>query len=260
MKQNLGKSERQLSIIVLPDWGPAPRTLVIPWRRARIILALLALLAAGSVGMTITWVSMARRSAALNELRVERDALLARRDSMAILAERLAGLEARETQLRVLSGLEASRDSALWLSGGPRASVGAGRAPADDTAAAPTVWPLTERGFVTQSLLAGDEGDHPGIDIAIASGSYVRASGAGRVIEAAEDPVYGRFVLIDHGNGVWSRYGHAVYLTVERGQRVRRGEVIALSGSTGRSTAPHLHFEILRSGRAVDPLSMVTPP
>lgn len=256
----MDKDERKLSVILLPDWGPAPRSLTVPWRRARIILATAALLAVGLVGMTATWISMARRTAVLDELRVERDALLARRDSMAILAERLAGLEARETQLRVLSGLEGSRDSALWLSGAPRASAGAGSSPAGDTAAAPTMWPLTERGFVTRSLLAGDDGAHPGIDIAIASGSYVRASGRGRVIEAAEDPVYGHFVLIDHGNGVWSRYGHAVYLTVKRGQRVRSGEVIALSGSSGRSTAPHLHFEILRNGRAVDPLSMVTPP
>ncbi len=220
-----------------------------------------ALLAAGSVGMAVTWISMARRAAASDELRVERDALLARHDSMAILAERLAGLEARETQLRVLSGLEGNRDSALWLPWTPRAGGGAGSSPAGDTAATtPAMWPLTKRGFVTRSLLAGDDGAHPGIDIAIASGSYIRASDGGRVIEAAEDPVYGHFVLIDHGKGVWSRYGHAVYLTVKRGQRVRSGEVIALSGSSGRSTAPHLHFEILRNGRAIDPLSMVTPP
>ena len=256
----MDKNERKLSIILLPDWGPGPRTLVVPWRRVRIILTMALLLAGGLIGMTATWIPMARRAAVSNGLRVERDALLARRDSMAILAERLAGLEAREAQMRALSGLEGSRDSELWLSGAPPATAGAGSSPAGDTAATPTMWPLTERGFVTQSLLAGEDGDHPGIDIAIASGSYVRASGGGQVIEAAEDPVYGRFVLIDHGNGVWSRYGHAVYLTVERGQRVRRGEVIALSGSTGKSTAPHLHFEILRRGRPVDPLSMVTPP
>lgn len=256
----MDKDNRKLSIILLPDWGPAPRTLEIPWRRARLMVTLLALFAAVFLVMTATWISMAGRAAVSDELRVERDALLARRDSMAILAERLAGLEVRETQLRVLSGLEGSRDSALWLSGAPRASApGANRA-VGQTATAPTMWPLTERGFVTQSLLAEEDGDHPGIDIAIPSGSYIRAAGGGEVIEAADDPVYGRFVLIDHGNGVWTRYGHAIYLTVERGQTVKRGEVIAFSGSTGRSTAPHLHFEIVRNGRPVDPLSMVTPP
>jgi len=256
----LEKDDRKLSIIVLPDWGAAPRTVEITWRRARILVALGAFVAAGLLVVAATWISMARRAATADELRIERDALLARRDSMAILAERLAGLETRETQLRVLSGLEGSRDSALWLSGAPRAVASASNPAAEDAATAPTMWPLTERGFLTQSLLAGEDGDHPGIDIAVPRGSYIRAAGGGEVIEAAEDPVYGRFVLIDHGNGVWTRYGHAIYLTVERGQSVKRGEVIALSGSTGRSTAPHLHFEIIRNGRAVDPLSMVTPP
>ena len=256
----MDKDDRKLSIIVLPDWGPAPRSVEITWRRARLLAALGAFIAAGLLIVAATWVSMARRAAISDELRIERDALLARRDSMAILAERLAGLEVRETQLRVLSGLEGSRDSALWLSGAPRAGASAATPAARDAATAPTMWPLTERGFVTQSLLAGEDGDHPGIDIAIPSGSYVRAAGGGEVIEAAEDPIYGRFVLIDHGNGVWTRYGHAIYLTVERGQSVKRGEVIAFSGSTGRSTAPHLHFEIIRNGRPVDPLSMVTPP
>jgi len=179
---------------------------------------------------------------------------------MEMLAARLASLEARETQLRTLSGLEGNRDSVLWLSGAARNMRGVQGAGANVADEMPTMWPLTERGFVTQSLLEGDDGRHPGIDIAIASGSYVKAAGSGQVIEAAEDSVYGRFVLIDHGNGFWSRYGHAVYLSVTRGQRVRRGEVIALSGSTGRSTAPHLHFEIITSGGTVDPLSMVTPP
>lgn len=251
---------RKLSIILLPDWGPAPRSIEIPWRRARLIATLAVLVAAGLLAMAASWISMARRAAVADELRVERDALRARRDSMVFLADRLAGLELRETQLRVLSGLEGSRDSALWLPGAPRAGGSAANTAGSDAGTAPTMWPLTERGFVTQSLLAGEDGDHPGIDIAIPSGSYVRAAGGGRVIEAAEDPIYGRFVLIDHGNGVWTRYGHAVYLAVERGQRVKRGEVIAFSGSTGRSTAPHLHFEIIRYGRPVDPLSMVTPP
>ena len=256
----MDKDDRKLSIIVLPDWGPAPRSIELPWRRARLFVALLVLVAAVLLAMTATWISMARRAAVSDELRVERDALLARRDSMAVLAERLAGLEVRETQLRVLSGLEGSRDSALWLSGTPRAGVPGANPAINQAATAPTMWPLTERGFVTQSLLAGEDGDHPGIDIAIPTGSYVRAAGGGEVIEAGDDPVYGRFVLINHGNGVWTRYGHAIYLTVERGQTVKRGEVIAFSGSTGRSTAPHLHFEIIRNGRPVDPLSMVTPP
>jgi murein DD-endopeptidase MepM/ murein hydrolase activator NlpD len=75
-----------------------------------------------------------------------------------------------------------------------------------------------------------------------------------------EDEVYGGFVVIDHGEGYTSLYGHASSTLVSLGQRVRQNEVIALSGSTGRSTAPHLHFEILLNGEAVDPLTMVQQP
>ncbi len=254
------RGRRKLTIIVMPDWGPEPRSLEVPWRWARFLVGMAAALAVATVVMSVTWISMARRAAVSDALRTERDALVARQDSMGILAERLAALETRETQLRALSGLEGNRDSVLWLSGAGRTMRGVRAGGANVADEMPTLWPLTERGFVTQSLLEGDDGRHPGIDIAVASGSYVRAAGSGEVIDAAEDSIYGRFVLIDHGNGFWSRYGHAVYLSVTRGQRVRRGEVIALSGSTGRSTAPHLHFEIITSGGAVDPLSMVTPP
>lgn len=254
------RDRAKLAIVAVPDWGDGrSRSFVV--KRRTVVLTILAgsLLMVGLTFMAIVGIVLAGRSGAVDDLRQENAALLARLDTMEVLSERLAGLEARETQLRFLLGLERSQDAALWQPGTPGAAAGEWNL-AGDTAVSPTMWPLAERGFITQSLLAGDEGGHPGIDIAVASGSYVRAAGGGEVIEAGDDPVYGRFVLIDHGDGLWSRYGHALYLVVTRGQKVRRGEVIALSGSTGQSTAPHLHFEILKNGRAIDPLSMVTPP
>ena len=80
------------------------------------------------------------------------------------------------------------------------------------------------------------------------------------MVDVGEDEVYGRFVVLDHGGGYTSLYGHASLTLVVRGQQVRQREVIALSGSTGRSTAPHLHFEILLDGEVVDPLTLVTQP
>jgi murein DD-endopeptidase MepM/ murein hydrolase activator NlpD len=98
------------------------------------------------------------------------------------------------------------------------------------------------------------------LDVAVPADTYVRAAGAGVVVDVGEDLVYGRFVSLDHGGGYRSLYGHASETLVELGQRVRRNEVIALSGSTGRSTAPHLHFEILLNGEPLDPLTMVRQP
>ena len=101
---------------------------------------------------------------------------------------------------------------------------------------------------------------HPGLDIAVAQDSYIRAAAGGIVRDAGTDEVYGKFVLIDHGDGYESMYGHASQIFVAAGDSVERHEVIALSGSTGRSTAPHLHFEVRREGQAVDPLSLVRKP
>ncbi len=245
--------------MVIPDWGPRTRSFLITRRRARTMILVGSLVVVGLTVMAVSSILFRNRSIVVNELRRENADLLARLDTVELLTERLAGLEARETQLRFLLGLERSQDAALWQPGTPGAAAGDWSL-ASDTAISPAMWPLTEGGFITQSLLEGDEGGHPGIDIAVASGSYVRAAGGGEVIAAGIDSIYGHSVLIDHGDGLWSRYGHALYLVVSRGQKVRRGEVIALSGSTGRSTAPHLHFEILQNGRAIDPLSMVTPP
>lgn len=254
------RGRAKLTIVAVPDWGSGgSRSFVVKRTTVVLIILMGSLLMVGLTFMSIVGVVLGGRQAAVDDLRQENADLLARLDTMDMLSERLAGLAARETQLRFLLGLERSQDEALWQPGTPGAAAGEWNL-ASDTAVSPSMWPLTERGFITQSLLAGDEGGHPGIDIAVASGSYVRAAGGGEVIEAGDDPVYGRFVLIDHGDGLWSRYGHALYLVVTRGQKVRRGEVIALSGSTGQSTAPHLHFEILNNGRPVDPLSMVTPP
>jgi murein DD-endopeptidase MepM/ murein hydrolase activator NlpD len=124
----------------------------------------------------------------------------------------------------------------------------------------PSVWPLTERGFVTRGLHEGLEGEHPGLDVAVASDSYIRASGGGTVVDVGEDAVYGRFVVIEHGDGYSTLYGHASATLVSLGQQVRERQVIALSGSTGRSTGPHLHFEVLVDGEPVDPLTVVQQP
>ncbi len=88
-------------------------------------------------------------------------------------------------------------------------------------------------------------------------GTPIRASGSGTVVGAGEDPEYGLFVRVAHAEGYATMYGHASRLLVSQGDSVRVGEVVALSGSTGRSTAPHLHFEILRGGRSVDPRTLL---
>lgn len=98
---------------------------------------------------------------------------------------------------------------------------------------------------------------HAGLDFAGAPGTRVLAVADGIVSLAGRDGNYGKLVEITHGNGYVTRYAHNSTLLVEAGQTVRRGDPVALMGSTGRSTGTHLHFEVLREGRPVNPLSFV---
>ena len=95
---------------------------------------------------------------------------------------------------------------------------------------------------------------HAGIDFRQKTGSEVKSTGAGTVIHAGTAGGYGLMVEIDHGNGITTRYGHLSRILVKEGDKVDAGDLIALSGSTGRSTGPHLHYEVRRNGNAVDPM------
>jgi murein DD-endopeptidase MepM/ murein hydrolase activator NlpD len=93
---------------------------------------------------------------------------------------------------------------------------------------------------------------HAGTDVGVPVGTTVRASRAGQVITAGWVGGYGNCVMIDHGDGVWTVYGHLSEITTSVGSYVNQGDQIALSGNTGRSTGPHLHFEIRVNGTATD--------
>jgi murein DD-endopeptidase MepM/ murein hydrolase activator NlpD len=125
--------------------------------------------------------------------------------------------------------------------------------------APPHYWPLDDTGFLTQRQVGDSARDeaHPGIDIAVPTGSVVRAAGGGAVAQTGQDPEYGWFILLQHVDGYQSMYGHLSRRLVAQGDSVVAGQVIGLSGNTGRSSAPHLHFEIRRQGTSLDPLTMV---
>ncbi|MCX7035865.1 MAG: M23 family metallopeptidase [Proteobacteria bacterium] len=104
--------------------------------------------------------------------------------------------------------------------------------------------------------LSGELAQHQGIDIAGGAGTAVVAAAAGVVSAAGWRDGYGTIVEITHGNGFVTRYAHAQRSLVVAGQTVRRGQPVALLGESGRTTGPHLHFEVLRDGRPVDPLAL----
>ncbi len=102
---------------------------------------------------------------------------------------------------------------------------------------------------------------HQGIDVAAPIGTPIVAPADGRVIDVRAKGTggYGMMLTIDHGGGVVTRYAHCSKILVKVGQRVRRNEKIALVGKTGLATAPHLHYEVIRNGRPVDPWTFILP-
>lgn len=104
---------------------------------------------------------------------------------------------------------------------------------------------------------SGHEAYHKGVDFAGTTGAHVMAVAAGVVTWAGERTGYGNLVEINHGDGYVTRYAHNEKTLVTVGQTVKRGDPVALMGSTGRSTGPHVHFEVIRNGRQVNPLSFV---
>ncbi len=103
----------------------------------------------------------------------------------------------------------------------------------------------------------GKRAMHKGMDFAGKAGSEVVAVAAGVVTWADDRYGYGKLVEINHGKGYITRYGHNAEILVEIGDRVKQGEVVAKMGSTGRSTGPHVHFEVVRNGKIVDPTKYI---
>lgn len=260
--------DRRLTIIVVPHGDLETRSFEIPYRKLKVALLVgiaLLLLFGFLVAM---WFPVAAQASRVPGLKEELELLESERARVAELAQTLAEVEEQYERVRQMLGADAQPGDAtpvlppLLRDSQRRDSSGRDEEPEDGevrTSGEVNVWPLQFAGFITREASTGRR-THPGLDIAVPRDSYIRAAGAGVVKEASDDEIYGLYVLIDHGHGLESLYGHASRMFVKPGDRVARGEVIALTGSTGQSTAPHLHFEIRKDGKPVDPLTYVRQP
>ena len=128
-------------------------------------------------------------------------------------------------------------------------------------AATPSIKPadgwITSRFGYRESPFTGRREFHAGLDISNRSGTKVIATANGRVSFAAAKMYIGKLVVIDHGHGRVTKYGHLKKIMVKPGQQVKRGDVIALLGNTGRSTGPHVHYEVRINGTPVNPLKYI---
>jgi murein DD-endopeptidase MepM/ murein hydrolase activator NlpD len=129
-------------------------------------------------------------------------------------------------------------------------------------AATPSIWPVT--GWLSSAFgrrtdpFNGGAAFHEGIDIVAGRGQPVLATADGRIASSGYTGDYGNLVVVDHSFGLQTRYGHLSRSAVRAGQTIRRGDIIGYVGSTGRSTSPHLHYEVWLNSRLVNPLRLLT--
>jgi murein DD-endopeptidase MepM/ murein hydrolase activator NlpD len=128
-------------------------------------------------------------------------------------------------------------------------------------AATPSIWPahgwLTSRVGSRPDPITGDKDFHQGLDISADQGSQVYATADGVVMHAAAEGGYGNLIVLDHGYGLETRYGHLSRYNVKPGEKVKRGDVVGFVGSTGRATGSHLHYEVRVNGRLLNPLQLL---
>jgi murein DD-endopeptidase MepM/ murein hydrolase activator NlpD len=244
---------RKIAVIIAPHGSPRS------WNRdvSTLTLVLVATAAAAIpivlLVLLIQVLDLSARAHEADALRAENSALADQGRRLRELEGQLAELQEFETRIRRWAGIEfadalvteqAERDRHRWER--------------EETLMAelPALSPV--RGWVSRSFEAGADG-HLGIDLVGETGTPILAAGLGVIRFAAWDDTFGNLVIIDHGNGFTSLYGHNDSLLVERGALVTRGTHIATLGNTGESTAPHLHFEARLEEEPLDPAFLLSP-
>jgi murein DD-endopeptidase MepM/ murein hydrolase activator NlpD len=258
-------SRRAYTILVQRDGALESRTLRVPVWTVRAAMASGAAVLAVLVAAVVLWGPIVRAAGRVPGLERRLTRLQAENAKIVELSAAVDSLEQRYGQVRRMLGADlvpdpVGRASTLPVAPPIRARLtAAAPSGAADSAAPPRRWPLDGSGFLTRGQVTDSarEENHPGLDIAVPIGSMVRASGAGTVAQTGSDPEYGAFVLLQHRDSYQTMYGHLARILVDSGSTVQPGDAIGLSGNSGRSTAPHLHFEIRRQGVSLDPLTLV---
>ena len=258
------KRRRSVTVVVQRDGSTKTRTIRIPLSLVRVGTGALGLSALLLLILVVLYGPMVRAAARVPGMERELTRLRAENSRVRELSAALDSAESRYSQVRQMMGGTIVPDPVVSSSGLPiapaiRARLATTTATDSSGPSIPHRWPLDETGYITRGQVkaGGRDEAHPGIDIAVPVGSLVRVSGGGTVREAGEDPEYGFFVLVDHPQDYQTMYGHLSRILVTAAATVSSGEVIGLSGNTGRSTAPHLHFEIRQRSSSLDPLTLV---
>jgi murein DD-endopeptidase MepM/ murein hydrolase activator NlpD len=243
---------RKISVILAPHGSSKS------WNRAIPIAALVSAAVVLFLGTVLLLVLLVRvldlsaRTRELTQLRQENKNLRSQLSGMRDLEKELIRLQEFEVRFRRWAGLDLTGKAEATRNAPGLRSLDWEE---EDLAAIPSGLPVV--GFLSRGFEPGPDG-HQGIDIAGATGTPIAASAAGIVRFAGWDETYGNVVVLEHESGFTSLYGHNDSLLVKAGDDVQRMQKIALLGNTGRSSAPHLHFEVRLNEHALDPTYLVS--
>jgi murein DD-endopeptidase MepM/ murein hydrolase activator NlpD len=257
------KRSRAVTIVIQRDGTTRTRTYRVPVWGLRLGSWGLGLIALVLILVTALYGPLVGAAARVPGMERELVRLRAENTRVRELSAALDSAESRYAQVRQMMGGEIVRDPVTKTAELPvappiRARLASTSEPVSGLTI-PRHWPLDESGYITRGQVkaGGRDEAHPGIDIAVAIGNLVRASGGATVRQTGQDPEYGLFVLLEHPEEYQTMYGHLSRILVTVGATVGAGQVVGLSGNSGRSTAPHLHFEIRQRGLSLDPMTMV---
>jgi murein DD-endopeptidase MepM/ murein hydrolase activator NlpD len=244
------------TIMIVPDGADSRRGFKIRQGMFKFLVSLAILAVIGIILFFVFYGKLLTRATLADKLESENERLLRYQYKVRLLEDNLH--QAREIvgRLTELAGIsiefpEIPDDSTIFATLDEQGMAILSR-PADNWTV-PSGLPIA--GFISQDFeIEDDKRYHPGIDIACAEGTPVLATAGGEVIFAAFDSTYGYMVVVQHSEVFTTIYGHNKELLVESGQMVLPGSRLALSGNTGVSTAPHLHYEIRINGEPIDPM------
>jgi murein DD-endopeptidase MepM/ murein hydrolase activator NlpD len=255
---------RGVTVVIQRDGTARAQTFRVPLWVVRAATAFAGTAAVAAIVVAALYGPLVRAAAQVPALERQVSRLQADNAKVRQLSAALDSLESRYAQVRQMVGGDIVRDPLTLGASLPVAPQVLARVAAPSSGPAygltvPSRWPLDEAGYLTRGQVGAGTADeaHPGIDVAVPIGSIIRAAGGATVQQVGEDPEYGLFVLLNHPDDYQTMYGHLSRILVTAGAAVAPGEVIGLSGNTGRSSAPHLHFEIRQKGVSLDPRSMI---
>lgn len=248
---------RYVTILLVPDGTEARRGFRIRQWLLKLLIGLLIFILVGIVLFFAFYGKVLTRAAMADQLEEENKKLLRYQYKVKMLEENLVQTRDIVSRLVAMAGIdyefpEIPNDSTIF-SNFEKAGVAYSGRSNDQDMSFPNGLPL--QGFISQDFeVANQNHFHPGIDIACAVGTPVLATATGMVMYAGVDSIYGNMVVLRHEDSVTTIYGHNQEILVTLGQKVPAGGRIALSGNTGVSTAPHLHYEIRINDKPIDPL------